>query len=264
MPLANDMTLLLNKIERRLGLIPLMPHLPEFCQKDKWGDIIMTDTIVTFSRYYPNRFKFIVSDETCDRRKDQQGITWYFIKDEILQGNKILGGYDIDFSDSSTNNASLGATSLANGYYYPDYACPAQTYDNVLALQGLADFMSLYNRAIYIDFQPPNNRFCVRGIGNTNYDLKKFSMFLLVEHRSLSTISPTMMEIFERLALADIASFLYQNLKYWDGLDTAYVNIDLKLSELDKVADTRQSIIEELENSHSTTSNPFTPYIWTV
>ena len=40
MAMANDMTLLLNKIERRLGLLPLIPHLPEFAKKDKWADII--------------------------------------------------------------------------------------------------------------------------------------------------------------------------------------------------------------------------------
>ena len=106
MPLSNDMTLLLNKIERRLGLLPLSPHLPEFCQKDRWADIITQDTMVTFSRYYPNKFKFIVNSETCDMKKDEQGITWYYIKDEILQGNKLLGGYDIDWTDSTANNAS--------------------------------------------------------------------------------------------------------------------------------------------------------------
>ena len=153
---------------------------------------------------------------------------------------------------------------MGGGYYYPGYCCLGATYESILALQGISDVMSLYNRQVYIEFQPPNNRFCVKGIGNTNYDLKRFSMILLVEHKSLSTISPTMMEIFESLAMADIALFLYQNLKYWDGLDTAYVNLDLKLAELDKVADTRQSVIDEIKNSYISTSNPAIPYIFTV
>ena len=57
MALANDMTALLDKIERRLGLIPLSPHLPEGMQKSDWAKIIETDSIITFSRYFPNRFK---------------------------------------------------------------------------------------------------------------------------------------------------------------------------------------------------------------
>ena len=263
MPLSNDMTLLINKIERRLGLIPLEPHLPEFCQKDKWGDIIMQDTMVSFSRYYPNKMKFLVNDETCYKKKDPEGTIWYYIKDEVLQGNKILGGYDINWSDT-TNNVALGATSLGGGWYYPNYGCLEGTYESILALQGISDVMSLYNRQVYIEFRPPNNRFCIKGVGNANYDLTQFTMILLVEHRSLSTISPTMMEIFEKLAMADIATFLYQNLKFWDGLDTAFVNLDFKLSELDKVADTREQVIEEIKNSYVSTSSDAIPYLWTV
>ena len=59
MALANDMSALLTKIERRLGLVPLEPHLPENMQKSAWADIIMQDTIVTFSRYFPNQFKMV-------------------------------------------------------------------------------------------------------------------------------------------------------------------------------------------------------------
>ena len=265
MPLSNDMTLLLNKIERRLGLRMLEPHLPEYLQKDKWGDIIMQDTIVSFSRYYPYSLKMVVNEETCDKKRDEHGLTWYYIKDEILLGNKLLGLKDIDWSVNTANNASLGATSLGGGYYYPAgcSGCFDSAYESIITLQGIADFASLYNRTVYIDFKYPN-RFCVRGIANTNYDLKSFVVILLLEHRDLSTISPTMMEVFERLAMADIANYLYQELKFVDGLETAFVNIDLKLAELDKVADTRQSVIDELVNSYVSSSNSEIPYIWTV
>ena len=264
MPLANDMTLLLNKIERRLGLLPLEKHLPEYCQKDKWAEVIMTDSIVTFSRYYPNKLKMVVNESTCYKKKDEQGLTWYFIKDEILQGNKLLGIYDIDWTNFSSANSSIGATSLGGGLYYPSgLGCPEATYDSVLALQGIADFASLYNRQIVIEFRDPNS-FCIRGFANTNYDLNSFVVILLIEHRSLSTISATMGEIFESLAMADVATFLYQNLKYYDGLDTAYINIDLKLNELKEEADKRERIVEKIEQSYVSTSNSNVPYIWTV
>ena len=117
-----------------------------------------------------------------------------------------------------------------------------------------ADMNSLYNRSIWIDFQYPNH-FALRGIGNTNYDLNSFSVNLLVEHCSLATISPTKMEVFEKLATADIANYLYQNLKYYDNLETAFVNIDMKISELNDVANKRDQIIEELDNAHVSMSN---------
>ena len=45
---ANDMTNLINKIERRLGLIPLTPHLPEQYGQSEWADVIKNKTLNTF------------------------------------------------------------------------------------------------------------------------------------------------------------------------------------------------------------------------
>jgi hypothetical protein len=263
--LANDMTALLDKIERRLGLIPLSPHLPEGLKKSDWADkVIMPDTMVEFSRYYPNRFKLIISDETCNKRLDKATNTmWYYIKDEIIDGCKLLGIKDIDWTDTSSANSSLTNGSVGTYYYPSGMPCPAATFESILTLQSLADFASLYNRGIVIDFQYPN-RFCLKGLGNTNYDLSRFVVVLLVEHKSLNTISPTMMSIFESLAQADVANYLYMNLRYFDNFETAYVNIDLKLSELADAASKRESIIDELKNSYVSTSNMECPIVWSV
>lgn len=263
MAVANDMTLLLNKIERRLGLTPLVPNLPDNLKKDKWAEVITQDTMVTFSRYYPNEFRLVISDETCEKKRDESGTVWYYIRDEILQGAKLLGIMDIDWQDHTTANSSLGATSIGGGYYYPNFACPVETFNSIVTLQANADMASLYNRGIFIDFQYPN-RFALRGLGNTNYDLEKFVVKLLVQHESLITISPTKMETFEALAQADVANFLYMNLRYYDNLETTYLNIDLKLSELNDAANKRDNIIEKIQDSYVSTSNDNIPYIWTV
>ena len=271
MALANDMTLLLNKIENRLGLIPLCPHLPKEMQKEKWADIILSDSIVTFSRYFPHKFPLVINDETVDKYygnkhdhggKTRENTLWYVIKDEVLDGVKLLGIQDIDWLDWSTNNASM-ASSLGGGMYLPSIACPEATFESLLTLQMNADVSSLYNRGIYIDFEYPN-RFAIRGLGNTNYDLNSFTVILLVQHNNLSTISPTKMEIFEALCQADIANFLWKNLRYYDNLETVYVNIDLKLSELQDEGNKRDSIIDTLKDSYVSSSNDQAPMIWTV
>lgn len=262
MALANDMTELLKKISKRLGLIPLLPHLPEGMKMEDWADVIVDDSMTTFSRYFPLKLPFIVNNETCVKKKEWD-TTWYYIKDEILDGIKLLGVMDIDWMDTTTKNASLGATSLGGGYFYPSFACPEATFNSILQLQLQADISSLYNRGIYIDFEYPN-RFCVKGLGNTDYDLSSFVIKLLVQHKSLSTISPTKMETFEALAQCDVAKFLYMNLRYYDGFETAYANIDLKLSELNDEAGKRENVIEEIKNSYVSTANDNIPYIWTV
>lgn len=260
MALANDMSLLLNKISNRLGLKPLEPHLPDFVAKDKWADVVMTDTMVTFSRYFPNKFPMVINDETCDK-KMENGVTYYYIKDEMLKGLKLLGIMDIDWSDSTPNNFSVGSSYMGTGDYLPQFGCPAATFESIVALQTQADFSSLYNKGLFIDFQYPN-RFSIKGLGNKSYDLTSFVLVLLVEHCSLSTISPTMMEAFENLAQCDIAKFLYMNLRYYDGFETAYINIDLKLSELQSEGDKRDNIIDEIKNSYVSASNNAIPYIW--
>ena len=94
MPLANDMTLLINKIENRLGLKLLTSHLPEELNKDSWGNIIKTDTMVSFSRYFPRKVRFVVNDETCVKRFVNNKYE-YIIKDEYLNGVTLLGATKI-------------------------------------------------------------------------------------------------------------------------------------------------------------------------
>ena len=170
---------------------------------------------------------------------------------------------DTDWTDTSAANSSWTNGSIGTYYYHSNFPCIEGTFESILGLQMAADFASLYNRGIVINYEYPN-RFSLKGLGNTNYDLSQFVVVLLVEHKSLNTISPTMMSTFEQLAQADIANYLYMNLRYYDNLETIYVNIDLKLSELQEQANKRDNIIEDIKNSYVSASNSNIPYIWTV
>ena len=78
------------------------------------------------------------------------------------------------------------------------------------------------------------------------------------------TISPTKMETFEQLAEADVARFLYENLKYYDGLETVHATIDLKMSDLENKAATRDDIVEKLDEAHVSAANKYQPLIFAV
>lgn len=262
MAISNKMTALLNKIEKRLGLIPLAPHLPKEFNKNAWAEVIEEDTLVTFSRYFYHQIRFVVNKETTNQRIENN-IKTYYIKDEYLQGMKLLGVRDINWSDFSSDNLSVSQTA-GFGYYTPDFmGCPQCTFETMLGYQMAADMQSLYNRGIFIDFEYPN-KIRLTGSGNVSINLESFVVDLLVQHPNLNTISPTKMEIFEALAQADVANFLQKNLRYFDGLETVYVNIDLKLSELESEASKRSEIIEKIENSYVSAANDNIPYIITV
>jgi hypothetical protein len=72
------------------------------------------------------------------------------------------------------------------------------------------------------------------------------------------------MEIFEKLAFSDIATLLYQNLKYYDGLETIYATIELKLDELQKWADMRDELVGILDDAHVSAANDACPIMLTI
>ncbi len=137
---------------------------------------------------------------------------------------------------------------------------------DVVFMQMAADQASLINNGIYVDFIYPN-KIAIKNAYNVNItkSVNEVPVDLLIKHSdNLNTISPTIMEIFEDLVKADIASYLYNELKYYDGLDTVYGSIDLKLSDLEQQANKREEIINKLEESYISASNENQPLMFTV
>lgn len=277
MSLVNDFTTLATRIENRLGLTLLLKHLPKELGKDAWIErVIKVEALPEFSAYFPYFFKLKIDDSTCYKRyggigeensishgnSSNNSQVWYYIKDEIIDGVRILGLTDIDFLDYSTDNMGISGAIGAN-IYVPQPPCVEATFETILGLQMNADMASLYNSTLYIDFDPPN-RFRLVGYQGTNYDLSNFTITLIVEHTSLVTITPTKMPFFIDYCTALIARFLYQNLKYYDGLETSYINIDLKLNELQEFANTLDQLKEKMAESAVTWSNDNQPMIWSV
>lgn len=253
---SNNMTLVLNKVERRLGLRPL--NLPDHLKKEKWAeDVIVPDTLVTFSRYYPHSFKYKI-DHSHPRKNG-----WYYLDEDMLDGVKILGIRDICWQEFGQDSLALQQNA---GFGIYDFLTQNYGIDDVGLLQMRADHMSIFNNSIYPIFEPPNKLKVVSTTGSDiGNGLNTFTIDILVEHNpSLTTISATMMETFEALAQADIANYLYKELKYYDGLQTVYATIDLKLSDLEQEASKREEIINILKESYVSTSNKNQPYIWTV
>jgi hypothetical protein len=249
--MVNNMTRLLNKIERRIGT--RMLKLPDYLSKDNWAnEVIIEDSLVTFSRYFPHKITIHVNNA---RRKNG----WFYIDDSICESLQILGVKDIDW-DEYTGRESPGAYGLYDVY------SDAYGLDDIGLMQMRADHMSLFNRGIYIEFKEPN-MFRLVSVNNMDlsHGLENVPVQVLVVHSpSLCTISPTMMGIFEDLATADVAAWLYQELKYYEALETVYVNIDMKLSDIQSIGDRRQDIIDKLENSQLSGAQSALPIIMTI
>lgn len=249
----NQMTLLLNKIERRLGLKVL--NLPEDLAKDKWCEIIEEDTIPEFSRYFPYKITTIIDNTIM---KDG----FYFIDKCVPEGVKILGVGDVDWNAYRCDPRydRYGINFSTNDFISSDYAL-----EDIAFTQASADLMSLFNLGIYLEFLPPNKIKLVSVNGAPVSRYRPFPLEIFVEHpKSLMTISPTMMRSFEQLAISDVATFLYQNLKYYDGTDTVFSNIDLKLGTLEDWANKREDIVNALDEAHVSAANDGQHLIMTI
>lgn len=249
----NQMTLLLNKIERRLGLAVL--NLPEHLSKDHWADVIIEDTIPTFSRYFPYKITTII-DNTCE--KDG----FFFIDKDVPEGCKILGVKDIDWQSYRCDPRfdRYGINFATYDFISRDYGI-----DDVAFSQTAADFMSLFNLGIYLEFIMPNKIRLVSVNGSPVSRYRPFPLEIFIEHpANLMTISPTMMETFEALAQSDVATFIYQQLKYFDDFDTTYAQLQLKMDTLQSWAERREDLVNKLDEAHTSTANDAQPAILTV
>ena len=252
----NKMTNLINKIERRLGTNII--NLPEQLAKEQWVNIIEQDTIPTFSRYLPNAIKVLVNT----RKTDEEGYSW--VDTDLPDSIKILGIRDIDWHAFGMIN---GGARTPAGYGIYDMFSSQYGLEEIGLLQMNADITSFYNTTIYPEFKYPNKvRFqTAAGTAAINFQYDSVPLTLLVEHSlDLSTIAPTKMEIFENLATADVASFLYENLKYFDNLETVFANIDIKIDSLKDRADKREEIVNELKDGYVSAANSNQPIMYTV
>lgn len=256
MAFSNNMSKLLDKIERRLGTKSL--NLPDHLKKDKWAEVIVDDTLTTFSRFFPNKIRYEVNVARDKGKGD-----YCLIDESLIPGDiEILGIRDIAWDDFTPT--SLGITNQPYGIY--DFFTNSYGLEDIAMVQMRADQVSLFDNGIYVDFEYPNKIFLKSVTGaNLLNSFPTFKVDLLVKHSdNLNTIAPTKMEIFEDLAKVDIASFLFEELKYYDGLETVFGNIDLKLSQLENEASRRQELISRLEDSYVSASNDNQPLLYTL
>lgn len=251
--ITNQMSTLLNRIERRLGL-SVIP-LPEGLKKDNWGDIIAEDTIPVYSQYFPYQIQTIVEPaQLC--QKDG----WLFIDQNVPEGSKILGVKDVDFG---AYRADPRFSSFGTYVSTVDYMTSYSLDDYGLAVAG-ADMLSLFNLGIYVEFQEPNKIRLVSVNGHPINYFRAFPLLIYVQHPGIWTIPGTQFEAFTKLAIADVATAIYNVLKYYDGMDTVYANLDLKLDTLQEWYNKREDIVRELDEAHNTTANTYGSMIFTV
>lgn len=264
MAYTNKMTRLLDKIEGNLGTDAY--NLPEQWAKDKWVDkVIDLYTLDTFSRYFPN----MITHQFNTKLMKYDPVDKYYIfnEEEIGSDVEIIGLQDIPWTDPQAFGSGSAYMNGMGGYGILDTYPSNMGYEDFIDIQCMANEMSLMNRNIYIDFKPPNRVKLTSSLGMDSPALgvTEFKLNVLVKHhKNLTTIEPSKMEIFERLATADVAKWLYNKLKYYDGLETVFANVELHLQELQDEANKREDVIQEMKEGYVSMANKNQMMILTI
>lgn len=255
-----QMTKLLNKIERRLGT--KLIKLPKEIDKEAWIEVITEDTLETFSRFFPNSIFYEVNTSR-DRHKKPGMENFYYIDEAMVPGDiQIYGLRDVDFN--SLASTGVAANSIG-GWRDPIYGSMFG-FEDVALTQARADMNSMVNTGVYPTYEHPH-MIKLEGAGGLDITtgLSTFRVELFVKHaNNLTTISPTKMETFEELAELDIKIFLYNSLKLFQGIDTVFGTIDLKIDDWEGAANERKEFVEQLREKYISADNLKQPIMYTV
>ena len=164
----------------------------------------------------------------------------------------ILGVKNIDWG--TFNNDVFGGP-----YGMYDYMSTGYDIGDMFGLINQANINSLFNNGIYPNFEPPN-RFRLESTYGAEIYMNDFDVFVLIEHNAnLTTISPTQMDTFESLAMADVAGFLYNKLKLFQDLQTVFANVNIRIEDLQEQYQKREEIMNYIKESYVSAANKNQP-----
>lgn len=221
---------LLTSIKMDLGIYGL--RLP-FDNGDKsLMDVIQLKSIKTFSTFFPQ-----VKRLSIDLNKDVE-----CLKSEYTESKYVLPDLFPGREILYIRNIELKSKLLGNGFISPTFDGSIETYNMLMMTQANANLASVAAPAITFKFEPPN----IMYLFNVATAYGMIDIELALEHsENLATIPQTAWESFYELALLDIKRFLYNTMKHYTELQTAYGNINLRIDEWSNAESDRKDLIEK-------------------
>jgi hypothetical protein len=224
MPEFFNKALLLGKTKRKLGIFYFKLPIED---KDLLT-IVDEDTIPTYSIYFPQEVKATITES--DRVPGKQN-TFYIDEKHI--------GTEVNIVDIE----------LISGTYDPMSTAmfrPMSPFD-AMNMQMHLDLTSAVADPIAYKFYPPNEIEIIGG----RVMLGTFYANLLVTHNKLLTsIRPSQVDSFTKLAILDTKIFLYQNLKHFDQMETTFGTINLKIDDWANAETEREELISQWNDKY--------------
>lgn len=237
---------IISNIKMDLGIIGI--HLPYDNVDELIMEIIQVKTLPIFNEIQPNKVPLNIDLNKLPVVEVKNESKIYELPDvfgdrEIMMVTDIEPTYDeYRMSGHNSHMFAYGGNMCLYGYQ-----------DMILA-QASSNAASAFSKGTTFNFIAPNKIeiFSEYGLGN-NYRLE-----VAIEHAdNLSTIAKTCFSSFVQLATLDVKKYMYDNLKHYNDLQTAYGQLSLKIEDWSNCDDERKQLIEKWSQSYHLDLNQY-------
>lgn len=218
---------LITSIKMDLGIYGLA--LPFENPDQTLYDVIKLKSIKTFSPYQPHVMQLTLDLTTMKCLKCQYNESIYEIP-------KIFGDRRLLYVRKVNARNKL----LGNGYVNPTYDDSIDNFNTLMMTQANANLVSVAAPPITFKYQKPNLLY----LYNMATMYGEVDVEVALEHMAnLASIDDMAFESFYDLASLDIKMFLYNTLKHYTEIQTAYGTISLKIDDWASAESDRKDLL---------------------
>ena len=243
-----DKSHLLKRLKMSLSIYSL--KLP-VSDEELFQDVIVDTTIPVFSTYVPYKWSMIgdlnemrVSDRYS--QDDSSLVSNVYQIPDLFKRQRIIGIYNI------RPYIEYNGMMMTSSYETID------SYQVLATGQGLANLSSAMVPPQTFEFLPPN-RFQI--FNQVLYNNKVYLDLMYTHSPELFTIPETARESFFNLALLDCKAYLWNALRYYTTIQTAFCQMDLKIDSWENAEADRKDLLQQWDENYHLDSMPAIFYI---
>lgn len=232
-----NLSKMMSSIKMDLGVYGMA--LPFDNPDEVFKEVLELKTLPVFSQFYPYYFTLRVDTNELEVVEETYEYTTYELPD-------VFGDREILFIRKKEEDY----TDIVSSYGYIDSARAINSlnWGDMMMAQAEANLASLALPATTFEFVGPN---MIKIYDKASLYSNKIILQVALEHsKNLATIPKTCYNSFYTLLSLDIKMMLYNNLKHYNDIQTAYGNINLRIDDWANAESERQELIKTWEDTH--------------
>lgn len=230
-----NLSKLISSIKMDLGVYGMA--LPFENPDEIFREVLELKTIPTFSQFQPYYLPLKLDLDTLKEIEKNVNYCIYEIPD-------VFGDAEILFVKKLEEDLD----SFVHGYLDVGSMMGNMSWGDMMMGQANANLSSLAMPPVTFEYIAPNQ---IKIFNDSFMYSRKIRLEVALEHnKNLATISKTAQYSFTKLATLDIKMMLYNNLKHYNDLQTAFGNINLKIDDWANAESERSDLLRQWEETY--------------